>query len=80
MRVGDERSDFSWVPSCWASVNEGQDGFILAVMGIFPAILPWQGRWQHEVLTEGCHPSVSGTPLRHALRARHLPCKGEDDA
>ena len=39
-------------------------------------ILPWQGRWLAEGQTEGCPAIVTVTPLRPALRARHLPCQG----
>ena len=39
-------------------------------------ILPWQGRWLAEGQTEGCPAIVRVTPLRPALRARHLPFQG----
>jgi len=32
-------------------------------------ILPCKGRWQHEVLTEGCPPLASAPPPSHAPRA-----------
>jgi len=41
-------------------------------------ILPLQGRWQHEVLTEGCYPLDSATPLRLACGPTP-PLQGEDD-
>jgi len=40
-------------------------------------MLPWQGRWQREALTEGCHPLDSGTPLRLAC-GQPPPPQGED--
>jgi hypothetical protein len=39
-------------------------------------ILPCKGRWQRAALTEGYPPLDRTTPLRHALRARHLPLRG----
>lgn len=39
-------------------------------------ILPWQGRWLAKGQTEGCPAIVRVTPLRPALRARHLPFQG----
>ncbi len=39
-------------------------------------ILPCKGRWQRAALTEGYRALESATPLRHALRARHLPLRG----
>ncbi|EQB30973.1 hypothetical protein M529_16800 [Sphingobium ummariense RL-3] len=39
-------------------------------------ILPWQGRWQAEGLTEGYFAIVSGTPLHHYLVL--LPLRGRN--
>jgi hypothetical protein len=45
-------------------------------MAMGHSILPLRGKWQPEWLTEGCPPLDSVTPLRQALRARHLPLQG----
>ena len=49
------------------------DGWIAPTPASVHPILPWQGRWLAEGQTEGCPAIVRGTPLRPALRARHLP-------
>ena len=39
-------------------------------------ILPWQGRWQGEALTEGCPAIDRVTPLHHRDAMVPLPLQG----